>query len=281
MGEVVPPVGPEGQLEEPDQTDETNSDDATAHTDGNHGSQKAAAGAGKELECEAAATHHLIVSRSIPSEPTRTAAAVHCLTSGYIISYTDTISIRVADRFSRRMAPPRSARFHTAFAAAALATIVIALALVSVGYLATVAAIADLFHWCRGLAAQWVPPWLGWAAIASLAVVGRSMARTCRRYQRARTQPGDDPVVVLASEIPVAYSVAGRPGQVVVSAGMLARLDRDERRALFAHEQSHLRNRHHRYLWLADLAASVPLLSSPAENDHRFRGKVTAGSGGK
>jgi len=50
---------------------------------------------------------------------------------------------------------------------------------------------------------------------------------------------------------------------------MLNCLDGDERRALFAHEQSHLRNRHHRYLWLAEVAAAVPPLR-PLRTHIRF-----------
>jgi hypothetical protein len=179
------------------------------------------------------------------------------------------VTMALLSAISPTMSPPRSARFHSALAACALGAIVLALALVAFGYLLTVATVANLFHWCRGLAAQWAPWWLGWGAAAALTAIGVSAARTCRRYRRARAKDGADPVVVVAMDVPVAYSIAGRPGQIVVSSGMLARLNRDERRALFAHEQSHLRNRHHRYLRLADLIAAVPLLR-PLRSQIRF-----------
>jgi Zn-dependent protease with chaperone function len=42
---------------------------------------------------------------------------------------------------------------------------------------------------------------------------------------------------------------------------MLAALEPDERRALLAHEQAHLRHRHDRYLLIGKLAAGLPVLT--------------------
>jgi Peptidase family M48 len=147
--------------------------------------------------------------------------------------------------------------------------VVVGLALVTVGSSARVPAAARVFGWCRHLVAVAVPPWLGLAATAGLAVICGTAGRTWRIHQQLRAQPGDEPILVVPLESAVAYSLPGTPGQIVVSSGMLSRLDPDERRVLFADEQSHLRHRHHRYLLIADLAAAVPLLR-PLRNQVRF-----------
>jgi len=169
----------------------------------------------------------------------------------------------------RRLRPKAITQLMATMAAAALVASVVALVMLGVGYAAAVPAVAERFQWCRDLAAHWVPWWLGASAVVALSAVGGSTVRTTVRHRRGRAGADAAPVLVLASDTPVAYSVAGRPGQVVVSSGMLNCLTCDERRALFAHEQSHLRNRHHRYLWLAEMAAAVPLLR-PLRTQIRF-----------
>jgi len=159
-----------------------------------------------------------------------------------------------------RLRPETAAKVLVGLAGAALSAVVVALVLVSLGYLTAMAAVGTMFHWCRHVEEHWVPWWLGQSAMVALTLLGLSLARTTRRHRRARASSDGDPVLVLAVEAPLAYSLAGRPGQIVVSSGMLRRLDGDERRALLAHERSHLRHRHHHYLWLADMAAAVPTL---------------------
>lgn len=168
-----------------------------------------------------------------------------------------------------RLQPKAAAQLLAGLAAAALTTTVIALALLTLGYAAATPVVAARFQWCRALATRWVPWWLGVSAVIALTAIAKSAARTTMRHRRFRAQADAEAVLVVASDAPIAYSLAGRPGQVVVSSGMLNCLDRDERRALFAHEQSHLRNRHHAYLWLAETAAAVPLLR-PLRTQLRF-----------
>jgi Zn-dependent protease with chaperone function len=58
-----------------------------------------------------------------------------------------------------------------------------------------------------------------------------------------------------------AYAVPGRPGRIVVATGLLRALDAGERRAVLAHERSHLAHRHHLHHTVAHLAAAAnPLL---------------------
>ncbi|TCP50006.1 peptidase M48-like protein [Tamaricihabitans halophyticus] len=84
-----------------------------------------------------------------------------------------------------------------------------------------------------------------------------------RRWRRAHLRllhtvcQRDNAIWWLADDLPVAYSVGGRPGQVIATAG-LTRLPPDERAAILAHEYAHLRGRHH-LLVLAARAMAVAL----------------------
>lgn len=61
---------------------------------------------------------------------------------------------------------------------------------------------------------------------------------------------------MLPDSEPYAYALPGGPrDRIVVSTGMLACLTSPERRALFAHERTHLSARHHRHLLTVQLAA--------------------------
>ncbi len=69
-------------------------------------------------------------------------------------------------------------------------------------------------------------------------------------------------LAVIPSPVPQAYAVPGRPGRIVVSTSLLRQLSAGERRAVLAHERSHLRHHHHVHQSLAQLAAAAnPLLS--------------------
>lgn len=68
---------------------------------------------------------------------------------------------------------------------------------------------------------------------------------------------------------PVAYSVAGRPSLVVASHGLRAHLPGDAVCAVLAHEEAHLRGRHHLLVGLAEAVAGalpwLPLMRSSPE----------------
>ena len=51
----------------------------------------------------------------------------------------------------------------------------------------------------------------------------------------------------------VVYLIPGRPRQIVVTTGALARLSREELAAVLAHERAHARGRHHLALAMAVL----------------------------
>lgn len=69
-------------------------------------------------------------------------------------------------------------------------------------------------------------------------------------------------VYVLPVDLPEAYSVPGLRGQVVVTRGLLDVLDEEEQRAVFLHEEGHLRARHHLLLSFAR-SAGVSLSPFP------------------
>jgi len=96
--------------------------------------------------------------------------------------------------------------------------------------------------------------------------VGHHVRRSRRRHDSTTTSP----LVVLPTDRPTAYAVPGRPGHIVVSAGMLRVLDAGERRVLLAHERSHLRRGHHRYLWVAGISAAVFPVLRPLRTRVRF-----------
>ena len=74
-------------------------------------------------------------------------------------------------------------------------------------------------------------------------------------------EPGS--LVVLDNDRPEAFATPGARGRIVVTTGLLRALTADERRALLAHEASHLRHRHAWWLLAAELAvAANPMLSS-------------------
>lgn len=73
-------------------------------------------------------------------------------------------------------------------------------------------------------------------------------------------EPGPSPVVWLEHPEPVAYSLGGRPGLVVVTTGM-RRLPARALDAVLCHERAHLRGRHHALVTVTDaLAAAVPFV---------------------
>lgn len=168
----------------------------------------------------------------------------------------------VAGRLHRRLRPSIVTVVLTALATLVAAAVTGAVLVVSVAAIAQVPWLGARIEWCRALTKDHAPPvWLGAAGIAALAAMASSTVLSLRRlWPLSAREPGPG-IMVVASNDPTAYAVPGRHPHVVVSTAMLACLDTDERRVLFAHERSHLRRRHHRYLRATEIAASlVPLL---------------------
>jgi beta-lactamase regulating signal transducer with metallopeptidase domain len=177
-----------------------------------------------------------------------------------------------ADRLGRQMRPSTAVRLVTALAlSVSLCT----------GLVLSAAAVL--------LCAQWGPfPRIGgWSAttlrsgmefpidagLAALIVVVSLMAAAIHRAAHAvlalvaayrsvsQFEPASGDLVIVDDDVPTAYSIGGLRGRIVVSTSMLAALSASERRALLAHEESHLRHRHWLYVQLAEIAiAANPLL---------------------
>jgi Zn-dependent protease with chaperone function len=121
----------------------------------------------------------------------------------------------------------------------------------------------DVLAWCPALSDHHVTHWFGVSACASAAVSLANISRWAVSQRRlASLVPSfDTPLVVTDTDRPCAYAVPGSPGTVVVSKGMLRRLDPSARRALLAHEQAHLRHGHHRIVAAATFATmALPVL---------------------
>jgi Zn-dependent protease with chaperone function len=109
------------------------------------------------------------------------------------------------------------------------------------------------------------------AAVATRLVVvavmaGRRRARrrrehlaTLRLAARTGTEPAD--VLWLAHDRPLAFSMSGRPGVVVLTEGLTRHLDSDAVAAVLTHERAHLAGRHHQVLASAEaVRATLPLV---------------------
>lgn len=88
-------------------------------------------------------------------------------------------------------------------------------------------------------------------------------------------------LVVTQDDDCIAYALPGRPGRIVISRGMLTALNAHERRALLAHERTHLACRHHLFLTAAHLAAVLnpllrPLRSAVAYSVERWADEAAA-----
>lgn len=129
----------------------------------------------------------------------------------------------------------------------------------------------------------------GRAAIPALGVVAVLCGRTLHRHRRvtrlARRAltglPGRE-VAVLPDRTPYAYAL---PDRIVVTTALLDGLAPGERRALFAHERTHVTARHHRYLLAVHLAAHAnpflrPLRTAVAYTAERWADETAARSVG-
>jgi len=103
-----------------------------------------------------------------------------------------------------------------------------------------------------------------------------------RRAHRALQGLPPTEVAVLPDAEPYAYALPGGVrDRIVVSTALLGRLTARERRALFAHERSHLAARHHRHLLLVRLAARanpflLPLRTAVAYTVERWADEEAA-----
>lgn len=167
----------------------------------------------------------------------------------------------------QRLAPPTATRVLAAVAALAGVATLAALALLTIGGLLRGLAVATaLSHPERAHAATAADsvPWpLGVATLVLLGVAGVRATRvilaerTALRDLRAVVGGHDEELLVLTDPRPYAYAVPCGPGTIIVSTAMLTALDAAERRAMLAHERTHLTHHHHRYRLIGRLAGAI------------------------
>ncbi|MFP5579327.1 MAG: M56 family metallopeptidase [Acidimicrobiia bacterium] len=97
-----------------------------------------------------------------------------------------------------------------------------------------------------------------------------SALRRARSTWRERRTLSSAQQVVLDSAEPLAYSLPGRDGGILLSRGLRSGLSRPELRVVIEHEVSHLRHRHHRYLLAGTICAAVVPFLRGVDRQIRF-----------
>lgn len=173
----------------------------------------------------------------------------------------------------RFVSPATCVRVLTVAVVLATASVGSALVLVSVAASSELHAVSDALGWCRALypGDHGAAPWAG--AVAALLLVAAAV-RATRYRRRVRVEHAPfadiDGIEVIASEEPIAFAVPGRPGGVVIGSALLSRLDPDERSAVLAHENAHLRLHHHRYVHTVEICAAAFPFLVPLARQVRF-----------
>lgn len=179
----------------------------------------------------------------------------------------------VAGLLQSRLRPQVAAQSLAVACVSVAAATVWALLTLVMGALAENSFIDRWSSWCPELyrADDHVAAWIGAGAGVTLAVVvvRAWLAARLEHQTRQRLPDCGDGVLIIDSDQPTAYAVPGRHGGIVVSRGMIDALEPSERAVLWAHEQSHLNHKHHRYLIATEMAvAVVPPLRRLANQVH-------------
>jgi len=180
----------------------------------------------------------------------------------------------LARPLSDRLHPRHATWLLTGAAAVLAASATLALALLAVSAVIRLPAVASLGHISLaelGPDTAYAMPTglLAGILVTAATVTGSASLLRCFRgladsYREARRLPGRSQAVVLDDQIAAAYALPGRPGRIVVTAGMLDALDDTSRAALLAHERAHLARFHHLFTSAARLAAAANPLLRPA-----------------
>jgi hypothetical protein len=171
---------------------------------------------------------------------------------------------------SARLDPRHATWLLTAAALILAAASTSALGLLTLDALVRVPLVARLGHWSLAVvrgndpASVTVAYVAGALLIACCGAVGLFAARQVRALRASFAEAAclpDTGLIVVDETAADAYALPGRPGRIVVSAGMLEALDEPGRTALLAHERAHLDHHHYAYTSAARLAAVAnPLL---------------------
>jgi Zn-dependent protease with chaperone function len=158
--------------------------------------------------------------------------------------------------------PSIAIRLFSALAAMTAGLGLVAMAVLSAGFLGGQPAVTAIIEWCPAVPLHHRVGWLvGIPSLIGLALATHRVRRVLRRRRWAVEGTEGKRVAVLAQAEPIAYAAPGSPGCIVVSSGLLGALGPRERQVVFAHERAHLDQHHHRHLLVGALSCAVlPLL---------------------
>ena len=142
-------------------------------------------------------------------------------------------------------------------------------------FVAQYSALGRVGDWSAGSLRRVDPmsPAVGTLATLAVMACAATSGFVLVRYVRAlvtslratrRLGPGTHGLVVIDDARADAFTLPGVTGRVVVSTAMLRALPPAERRALLAHEASHLRHRHHVFLLITEISAAANPMLRPA-----------------
>ncbi|MCY0939354.1 M56 family metallopeptidase [Streptomyces sp. H34-S4] len=169
----------------------------------------------------------------------------------------------VGERLAERLPPRHAIWLLTATAAGLAAGSATALALLVIPGATHLHAVAALGHLLTPLATGSPDAYVALALTATglltwcATLLLRALHQRWTQLRQAHRLAGHthSELIVLADEHPDAYALPGRPGRIVATTGMLRALTAAEREALLAHERAHLKDRHHLFVAVIDLAA--------------------------
>ena len=186
---------------------------------------------------------------------------------------------------ARRLAPGLAAPLLTLLALATSLATGIVLCLAAFGAAAQLPPLAEYGGWSAGTLrpGQPGPAWglpagalAGGLLAAALWFALRAGRELGQASRACRGLGGAGRLVIARDDRPLAYAVPAAPRAIVISTGMLRLLSADERRALIAHEDAHLRQNHAVYVVLAGLAAAANPLLRPLARQVRLAVEIGA-----
>jgi hypothetical protein len=162
----------------------------------------------------------------------------------------------------RRLPPHIAARATTMSLIAIAAAALPSFWLLALSYLAHLPVVGGSFQWCAmavGIHHE-VPALLGLPSLLVLAIGTPRAVQVIRLNRKLRmNDPG--PIEYVDATEPYAVTVPGRGGRIVISTGLLELIDDSELDAVIAHEDTHARHRHDRYLLVArTVSAAIPFV---------------------
>lgn len=162
----------------------------------------------------------------------------------------------------RRLTPRFAARSLTATLLLVALAAAPSLWILGLGFLGHLPFLRHLIGWCASAVGmdEQISPYVGLPAVTLSGLGLARMAQVVGSYRRMRASERS-PVEVIKEVVPVAYTLPGRAGRVVVSTGLVTMLTVDELDVVLAHERAHGVHRHDRMVLLARVSqAAVPAL---------------------